>query len=132
MPRPPGKLVAELSLDEQFRSFQPRVLCTPSLSCGGVSRIRGSSGRVQFLSQRRLLGGTLVSWSWEANSFHVDLGDSQTSWGLPWWLSGKESAAVQESWVQSLGWEDSLEKGMAIHSAMFAWRIPWTEERDGS
>ena len=32
--------------------------------------------------------------------------------------------AMQESWVQSLGWEDPLEKGMAIHSSILAWRIP--------
>ena len=31
-----------------------------------------------------------------------------------------------ETWVQSLGWEDSLEKGMATHSSILAWRIPWT------
>ena len=35
---------------------------------------------------------------------------------------------VQEMEVQSLGWEDSLEKGMAIHSSILAWRIPQTEE----
>ena len=31
-------------------------------------------------------------------------------------------------WVQSLGWEDPLEQGMATHSSILAWRIPWTEE----
>ena len=36
--------------------------------------------------------------------------------------------AMQETWVQPLGQEDSLEKGMAIHSCILAWRIPWTEE----
>ena len=35
---------------------------------------------------------------------------------------------MQETWVQSLGWEDPLEKEMAIHSSILAWRIPWTEE----
>ena len=34
-------------------------------------------------------------------------------------------------WVQSLGWEDPLEEGMAAHSSILAWRIPWTEEPDG-
>ena len=34
----------------------------------------------------------------------------------------------QETWVRSLGWEDPLEKEMATHSSIFAWRIPWTEE----
>ena len=40
----------------------------------------------------------------------------------------KTLPAVQETWVQSLGREDPLEKGMATHSSIFAWRIPWTEE----
>ena len=31
-------------------------------------------------------------------------------------------------WVGSLGWEDPLEEGMATHSSIFAWRLPWTEE----
>ena len=37
---------------------------------------------------------------------------------------------MQEAWVQSLGQEDLLEKEMATHSSIFAWRIPWTEESD--
>ena len=36
--------------------------------------------------------------------------------------------SVQETQVQSLGWEDPLEKGIATHSSILAWRIPWTEE----
>ena len=36
--------------------------------------------------------------------------------------------AGQETWVQSPGWEDPLEEGMATHSSILAWRIPWTEE----
>ena len=38
---------------------------------------------------------------------------------------------IQETWVQSLGREDLLEKGMATHSSTFAWKIPWTEEPCG-
>ena len=34
---------------------------------------------------------------------------------------------MQETWVQLLGWEDPLEKGMATHSNILAWKIPWTE-----
>ena len=40
----------------------------------------------------------------------------------------KNPPALGEIWVQSLGWEDPLEKGMATHSSILAWRIPWTEE----
>ena len=40
----------------------------------------------------------------------------------------KNLPAMQETWVRSLGQEDSLGKGMATHSTILAWRIPWTEE----
>ena len=40
----------------------------------------------------------------------------------------KNLPSMQETQVQSLGWEDPLEKGMATHSSILAWRIPWTEE----
>jgi len=36
-----------------------------------------------------------------------------------------------ETWVSSLGWEDALEEGLATHSSILAWRIPWTEEPGG-
>ena len=40
----------------------------------------------------------------------------------------KRLPAMQETGVQSLGWDDLLEKEMATHSSILAWRIPWTEE----
>ena len=43
----------------------------------------------------------------------------------------KRLPAMRETWVPSLGWEDPLEKEMATHSNILAWRIPWTEEPDG-
>ena len=43
----------------------------------------------------------------------------------------KSLPAMQEPWVQSLGWEDALENGMATYSSILVWRIPWTEEPDG-
>ena len=42
----------------------------------------------------------------------------------------KKLLTMQETQVRSLGWEDPLEKGMATHSSILAWRIPWTEEPD--
>ena len=42
--------------------------------------------------------------------------------------SVKNLPAVQETWVRSLGWEDALEKEMATHSSIIAWKISWTEE----
>ena len=43
----------------------------------------------------------------------------------------KNLPAKQEMQVRSLAWEDPLEKGMATHSGILAWEIPWTEEPDG-
>ena len=45
---------------------------------------------------------------------------------LPWWLRGrvKNIPAMRETWVLSLSWEDPLEKDMATHSSILAWRIP--------
>ena len=43
----------------------------------------------------------------------------------------KNLSAVQETQVQSLDWEDALEKKMATHSSILAWKIPWTEEPGG-
>ena len=51
--------------------------------------------------------------------------------GFPHSSVGKEVKnlpAMQKTWVQSLGQEDPLEKEMATHSSILAWRIPWTEE----
>ena len=43
----------------------------------------------------------------------------------------KSLPAMLETWVQSLGWEDLLEKEMATHSSILAWKIPWREESGG-
>ena len=43
----------------------------------------------------------------------------------------KNLPAMRETWVQSLGWEDHVEKGMATHFSILTWRIPWIEEPDG-
>ena len=43
----------------------------------------------------------------------------------------KRLPAMRETWVRSLGWEDPVEKEIATHSSILAWRIPWTEEPGG-
>ena len=43
----------------------------------------------------------------------------------------KNLPEMQETWVRTLDWEDPLEKGMATHPSILAWRIPWTEEPGG-
>ena len=60
----------------------------------------------------------------------------EITYSLSWWLSSKQTnkkihLPVQETWVQSLGQEDPLEKETATHSSTLAWRIPWTEEPVG-
>ena len=50
--------------------------------------------------------------------------------GFLQWLSGKDSAC-NETQVPSPGWEDALEEGIAAHSSILDWRIPWTEEPGG-
>ena len=50
----------------------------------------------------------------------------QYSWAFLALQLIKNLSAMWETWVQSLGWEDSLEKGKATHSRILAWRIPWT------
>ena len=55
---------------------------------------------------------------------------------LPWWLlwaslvaqAVKNTTAMMDTWIRSLGWEDPLEKGTSTHSSILARRIPWTEE----
>ena len=43
----------------------------------------------------------------------------------------KHLLTMWETWVRSLGWEDPLEKGIATHSSIHAWKIPWTKEPGG-
>ena len=50
---------------------------------------------------------------------------------FPGGSDSKESACNTGDWVQFLGWEESLEKGLITHSSMLAWKTPWTEEPGG-
>ena len=63
----------------------------------------------------------------------VELGGETISFSKHLWPTVvaqivKNLPAMQETWVQSLGWEDPLEEDMTTHSSILAWRIPWTEE----
>ena len=51
--------------------------------------------------------------------------------GLPSSSAVKKLPAKQETWFRSLGQEDPLEEGMATHSSILTWKIPWTEESSG-
>ena len=97
--------------------------------------------------QRKIYGWELREWSWEGRvppenifcprcwgagaqvagkmKWQPAMGDSLVAWLV------KNLPAVQETWVQSLGWEDPLEKQMATHSSILAWKISWTEKPGG-
>ena len=55
-----------------------------------------------------------------------------SEWGFPGSSVVKNLPLMQKTWVQSLGWEDPLEKGKAVHSSILAWRISWTVKSMGS
>ena len=58
-------------------------------------------------------------------------GDAKVNLASPVVQIVKNLVAVWETWIRSLGQEDPLEKGMATHSSILTWRIPWTEEPGG-
>ena len=82
-----------------------------------------------------------LNWTeWRWMGFHVLISHSciffgeitkPLHMGFPGGQMVKNLPAMQETWVWSLGWEDPLEKGMATHSSILAWRISWTEEPGG-
>ena len=69
-----------------------------------------------------------MSHVWTLTPNHLAL---NTSWAFLVAQMVKNSPAMQETQVRSLGWDNPLENGMATHSSIFAWRISWTEEPDG-
>ena len=69
----------------------------------------------------------VLFWSFVC-SFDLDLSNN---WASLVAQMVKNLPALQETWIQSLGQEDPLEKGMANHSSILAWKIQWTEEPGG-
>ena len=66
----------------------------------------------------------------QEHAWHVGGNQSSSKWleGFPGGSDGQRLPTMQKTWVRSLGWEDPLEKEMAPHSSILAWKIPWTEE----
>ena len=58
----------------------------------------------------------------------LDILECEVKWALESITMNKASGTMRETQVQSLGWEDPLEKEMTTHSSTLAWKIPWTEE----
>ena len=78
-----------------------------------------SLSQTHFLSSAGLVNWWLL-YSQRKRWIKMSEETKKSRW-LPW-------PTMRETWVRSLGWEDSLEKEMAIHSSTLAWKIPWTEE----
>ena len=79
------------------------------------------------------MGTTAVGGIKEEKMYHkewialvMDCYSLQCSWASLVTQLVKNPPAMQETWLQFLGWEDPLEKGMATHCSILAWRIPWT------
>ena len=70
-------------------------------------------------------------WKWTAFISDEDRREGLNSLGFAVAQMATNLYAMQETQVWSLGWKDPLEKGMATHSRILAWRIPWTEEPGG-
>ena len=104
---------------------------------GGEQRLWGSqSTRINLV----LTHGCRVQAALVGRIFLIRICSSRRFWkidkllhtmGFPDGSDCKNLPSMQETWVLSLGWEDALEKGMATHSSILAWRIPWTEESGG-
>ena len=83
---------------------------------------------------------SLLSLHWQAGSLLPEPPGSQNliktkqfpqrHWGFHGGSDSRESACNAGNWVQFTGWEDPLEKEMAPHPIILAWRIPWTEKHD--
>ena len=72
-----------------------------------------------------------MGWSLPASEAVYSLGSALTVRGFPGGSDGKDSTCNAGDQFQSLGWEDPPRKGMATHSSILAWRIPWAEEPGG-
>ena len=93
-----------------------------------------ASGSLQ-MSQLFASGGQSIWVSASTSVLPVNTQDWWPPLGWTGWISlqsdDKESACNAEDWIWSWSWDDPRQKGMAIHSSILAWRIPWTEESGG-
>ena len=89
-----------------------------------------------FLTSPALAGRFFTtSATWEAQNSRAELTNKNANYRIPFLERASHVAqlvkhlpTMWETWVQFLGWEVPLEKEMATHSSILAWRIPWTEE----
>ena len=105
-----------------FASFFPAVVVLETVYGGGrITRWRDPGS----------LSHQIRESSWPASEFVLSQWHLRVCLGFPGGSEVKASACNAGDWVRSLGWEDPLEKEMAIHSSIIAWRIPRMEEPGG-
>ena len=122
-----GLTVACVSSEGRSASSLLLHCALPRAWQGGIHLVSQSQLKCFFFSGAVFPKHTFSPWEppFLSDFLHV-------SYGLPRKLSGKESAFQcgrwKRGWVRFLGWEDPLAEGMAIHSGILAWRIPWIKE----
>jgi len=123
-----------------------RPWCWEWLKAGREGDDRGWDGWTASLTQETWVWASSRKWRRQGSLVccnpwgHKELdttdqpNNNNNHWGLPSLVvqTVKNLPAMQDTQVLSLGWEDPLEKTMATHSSILAWRIPWTEEPRGS
>ena len=122
-------------LREQWNCWLPGINCPPPPRNGDSER-KWDKGTLKlhiWICAVRLLlaswGGTF--WVWQIFTAWILLQTLVCTRASLVAQAVKNHCAMQETGVWSLGWEDPLEKGMATHSSILAWEIPWTEEPGG-
>ena len=119
--------------------------CWERLRAGGEGDDRGWHGWMASLTQWTWVWVDPRNWWWTGrpgvlrfmgsqrvrHDWATELGWIETGWASLVAQKVKNLPAIQETHVQPLGWEDSLEKEMVTHSSILAWRISWTEEPGG-
>ena len=115
------RIQENLSLCFPGPGSQGGTLGGKSYGAEGRGTVKGHSVSIQTLVLAKNLKSKTVTF---VNHLHFS--------GIPLVTQTvKNLPAVWETWVPSLSWEDPLEKGMATHSCLLAWRIPWAEETGG-
>ena len=130
-----------LQCPEHYLSYHLFVLCCIAIWVELSSALFSYKWRNTFITQSWFIPDFTLSdmWKymgkltlWRRNKIFIcrfaDCHGVDTPTRLPWWFSGKRICLpMQEMRVRSLGWEDTLEKEIATHSSILAWRNPWTE-----
>ena len=124
------KMQIKTTMRYDLKLIRKEIANHSSILAWKIPRMEGP-GRLQSMGSQRV-GHDWVAFTFtfqkEQKLHHMEIKVNPKEWGLPWWLRWSKSLpALRETQVQSLGGEDPLEKVMANHSSILAWKIPWVE-----